>query len=56
MPRAVDMATITPARALGIESYATGGVGGRADLVALDRSSLEVVAVWLAGEPAYARP
>jgi N-acetylglucosamine-6-phosphate deacetylase len=56
VPRAVDMATITPAHALGIESYATRGVGGRADLVALDRSTLEVAAVWLAGEPAYARP
>ncbi len=33
-----------------------GGIGGRADLVALDRATLEVVGVWLAGEPAYARP
>ncbi len=56
LPAAIDMATVTPARALSIESYAARGIGGRADLVALDRSSLEVVAVWLAGEPAYARP
>jgi N-acetylglucosamine-6-phosphate deacetylase len=56
LPRAVDMATITPARALGVDCYAARGIGGRADLVALDRTTLEVVAVWLAGEPAYARP
>jgi N-acetylglucosamine-6-phosphate deacetylase len=56
LPRALDMATITPARAVGIDSYACRGVGGRADLVALDRATLAVVAVWLAGEPAYARP
>ncbi len=56
LPTAIDMATVTPARALGIDSYAARGIGGRADLVALDRSTLEVVAVWLEGEPAYARP
>jgi N-acetylglucosamine-6-phosphate deacetylase len=56
LPRAIDMATITPARAVGVDSFAARGVGGRADLVALDRITLEVVAVWLAGEPAYARP
>ena len=49
------MATLTPARAVGIDSYAARGLGGRADLVALDRATLEVVGVWLAGEPAYAR-
>ena len=49
------MATATPARAVGIDCFAARGIGGRADLVALDRSSLEVVGVWLAGEPAYAR-
>ena len=32
LPRAVDMATTTPARALGIDSYAARGIGGRADL------------------------
>jgi N-acetylglucosamine-6-phosphate deacetylase len=56
LPRAIDMATITPARSVGIETYASRGVGGRADLVALDRTTLEVTNVWLAGEPAYARP
>lgn len=52
--RAVEMATSTPARAVGVEAYATQGVGGRADVVALDRTTLEVRAVWLAGEAAYA--
>lgn len=56
LPQAIDMATITPARAARIDTYASLGVGGRADLVALDRTSLEVVGVWLAGEAAYARP
>ncbi len=56
LPRAIEMATITPARAVGVESYASHGIGARADLVALDRATLEVVGVWLAGEPAYARP
>jgi len=48
------MATLTPARAIGIDTFAARGIGGRADVVALDRSSLEVVAAWLGGEPAYA--
>ncbi|MGZ4690918.1 MAG: N-acetylglucosamine-6-phosphate deacetylase [Acidimicrobiia bacterium] len=56
LPRALDMVTISPARAVSMDSYAARGVGGRADLVALHRSTLEVVGVWLAGEPAYARP
>ncbi len=56
LPKAIDMATITPARAVGIDTYASRGIGGRADLVALDRTTLEVVGVWLAGEPAYSRP
>ena len=41
---------------LGLDSYATRGVGGRADLVALDRTTHEVIGVWLGGEHAYARP
>jgi N-acetylglucosamine-6-phosphate deacetylase len=53
LPRALEMATMTPARAVGIDSYASRGIGGRADLVALDRATLEVASVWLAGEPAY---
>ena len=34
------MATTIPARLLGLDTYATRGVGGRADLVALDRVNL----------------
>jgi N-acetylglucosamine-6-phosphate deacetylase len=55
LPRAVEMATLTPARAISIDCYGSRGIGARADLVALDRSTLEVVAVWQSGEPAYVR-
>jgi hypothetical protein len=41
---------------IGLDTYATRGVGGRADLVALDRANHDVIGVWLAGEAAYARP
>lgn len=54
--RAVAMATTTPARLIGLDTYATRGVGGRADLVALDRVTHDVIGVWRAGEAAYARP
>ena len=54
--RAVKMATTTPAGVIGLDNYATRGVGGRADLVALDRANHEVIGVWLEGERAYARP
>lgn len=53
--RAVAMATTNPARMIGLDSYATRGVGGRADLVALNRANHDVIGVWLAGEAAYAR-
>jgi N-acetylglucosamine-6-phosphate deacetylase len=53
LPRALEMATSTPARAVGIDSYASRGIGGRADVVALDRATLEVLGVWIAGEAAY---
>lgn len=56
MTPAVAMATTNPARAIGLDTYATRGVGGRADLVALDRANHEVIGVWLGGERAYARP
>jgi N-acetylglucosamine-6-phosphate deacetylase len=56
LDRALPMATITPARILGLSTFGGTGVGGRADLVALDRDDLTVRAVWLAGEEAYARP
>jgi N-acetylglucosamine-6-phosphate deacetylase len=54
--RAIEMATVVPARVLGLDTYGGRGLGGRADLVALDRTTLDVVGVWLAGEQAYARP
>jgi N-acetylglucosamine-6-phosphate deacetylase len=46
---ALDMATTIPARLLGLDTYGGRGIGGRADLVALDRSTLAVVGVWLDG-------
>jgi hypothetical protein len=33
-----------------LDTFAARGVGGRADLVALDASSSDVTAVWIAGE------
>jgi N-acetylglucosamine-6-phosphate deacetylase len=49
---AIAMASTIPARLLGLDTYGGRGLGGRADLVALDRTSLEVAGVWLAGERA----
>jgi N-acetylglucosamine-6-phosphate deacetylase len=46
---AIGMASTTPARLLGLDTFGGRGVGGRADLVALDRTSLEVAGVWIAG-------
>ena len=48
--RAVEMATAVPAGVLGLEDRGRLAAGARADLVALDPASLEVRAVWLAGE------
>jgi N-acetylglucosamine-6-phosphate deacetylase len=50
LPRALTMATGTPARVVSLDTFAARGVGGRADLVALDASSSDVTAVWIAGE------
>jgi N-acetylglucosamine-6-phosphate deacetylase len=50
LPRALAMASETPARVVGLDSFAALGVGGRADLVALDAASGAVTGVWLAGE------
>lgn len=52
---AVEMATRAPAEILSLDTFAVRGVGGRADLVALEWGSLEVVGTWLSGERAYAR-
>jgi N-acetylglucosamine-6-phosphate deacetylase len=46
---AIAMATSIPARLLGLDTYGARGIGGRADLVALDATTLAVVGVWLAG-------
>jgi N-acetylgalactosamine-6-phosphate deacetylase len=54
--RAVAMATTTPARTIGLDGFESRGIGGRADLVALDRTTYQVIGVWLGGEHAYARP
>jgi N-acetylglucosamine-6-phosphate deacetylase len=48
--RAIEMATAIPAQLLGLDDRGALEVGKRADIVALDPSTLEVRAVWLAGE------
>jgi alpha-D-ribose 1-methylphosphonate 5-triphosphate diphosphatase PhnM len=53
LPRALTMATTTPARLAGLDTFAAQGLGGRADVVALDRETGSVAAVWLAGEPVF---
>jgi N-acetylglucosamine-6-phosphate deacetylase len=50
LPHALTMATGTPARVAGLDTFAARGEGGRADLVALDASTGEVTAVWISGE------
>jgi N-acetylglucosamine-6-phosphate deacetylase len=50
LPRALSMATETPARVASLDTFAALGLGGRADLVALDAASGDVTAVWIAGE------
>jgi N-acetylglucosamine-6-phosphate deacetylase len=52
---AIGCGSEIPAHVLGLDTYGALGVGGRADLVALDADSLDVVSVWLGGEQAYAR-
>jgi N-acetylglucosamine-6-phosphate deacetylase len=47
--RALEMAATIPAQALGLTDRGRIAPGARADLVALDRGSLEVRAVWVAG-------
>ena len=54
--RAVEMAATIPAQALGLTDRGRIVPGARADLVALDPSSLAVRAVWLAGELAHGSP
>ncbi|MEX0664854.1 MAG: amidohydrolase family protein [Acidimicrobiia bacterium] len=48
--RAITMATAVPARVAGFGDRGTIAVGNRADLVALDPTSLTVEDVWIAGD------
>jgi N-acetylglucosamine-6-phosphate deacetylase len=48
--RALEMASTIPAQALGLTDRGRIAPDARADLVALDRDSLSVRAVWVAGE------
>lgn len=47
--RAIEMASCIPAQALRLGDFGDCGVGGRADLVALDPTTLAVLAAWIDG-------
>ncbi len=49
LSRALEMASTIPARLLSLGDFGHCGVGGRADLVALDRSTLTVRGAWIDG-------
>ncbi|MFM7060016.1 MAG: N-acetylglucosamine-6-phosphate deacetylase [Actinomycetes bacterium] len=49
--RALAMASVHPARAVGIDTWGAVGIGGRADLVALAPSSTRVLGTWIDGVP-----
>jgi N-acetylglucosamine-6-phosphate deacetylase len=53
---AIAAATSTPAAALGMTDRGNIGLGLRADLVALDRHTLEPVATWARGEQCWGSP
>lgn len=48
---ALSMASVHPARAVGLDTWGAVGVGGRADLLALDPRDATVRAVWVDGVP-----
>jgi N-acetylglucosamine-6-phosphate deacetylase len=50
LPRALRMATETPAGVAALDTFGARGRGGRADVVALDVGTGAVAAVWIAGE------
>lgn len=61
LARAVEMAACVPGRVLGLDTFGARGVGGCADLVALDATSLAARGVWidgvqLRGPEVWARP
>jgi N-acetylglucosamine-6-phosphate deacetylase len=47
--RALEMASSVPARVLHTDDFGDCGLGGRADLVALEPTTLAVRAVWIEG-------
>jgi N-acetylglucosamine-6-phosphate deacetylase len=49
LPHALEMASCIPARTLSVGDFGDCGVGGRADLIALEPSTLVVRAVWIEG-------
>ena len=51
LERAVELVSTNPARLLGLADRGVLAPGARADVVALDRATLSVRAVWLAGTP-----
>ncbi|HKA93818.1 MAG TPA: amidohydrolase family protein [Acidimicrobiia bacterium] len=51
--RALEMASVVPAGVLGLTDRGRLAEGARADLVAFDSRSLDVRAVWLAGERVF---
>jgi alpha-D-ribose 1-methylphosphonate 5-triphosphate diphosphatase PhnM len=51
MPRVVRHATANPARILGASDRGRIAPGARADLVALDPTTLAVRSVWVGGVP-----
>jgi len=49
LARAIEAASSIPGRVLGLETFGARGAGGRADLVALDATTLAPRGVWLDG-------
>jgi N-acetylglucosamine-6-phosphate deacetylase len=49
LTRAAAMASCVPGRVLGLDTFGARGLGGCADLVALDTTTLAVRGVWIDG-------
>jgi N-acetylglucosamine-6-phosphate deacetylase len=54
--RAISMASVHPARAVGLDTWGAVGAGGRADLVVLDPDTLRPRGVWIDGVRAAVAP